>query len=103
MKLQISSPDLPLEGTVENYISKKLGENLEKFLKKVPIDERIADIHVTKTSAFEIRVSFDMMLPEGGHIFADEKADEFHKAVNELHDEVSRQLKRYKDKLDPQK
>lgn len=103
MKLQISSPDLPLEGTVENHIGNKLGSALEKYLKKVPVDQRVADVHVRKQSSYEYKVTFDMDLPDGVHVFSEETADDFHKAVNQLHDEVARQLKRYKEKLDPQK
>jgi len=97
MKLQINAGSLPLEGTVENLITKDLGSDIEKYVAKFDSD-LVANIRVMKRSRYGYKVFYEMHLP-GTRIYSVESNESLQKAVRKLKYEVIRQIKRHKDKL----
>ena len=98
MKLQISTGDLPLEGTVRTLGEKRLGSDLEKVLRHFPEDVRQATVHVSKRSRHGYKATFEMQLP-GLRVFSEEKHDDFPTLMTRLRDEVKRQIRKHKEKL----
>ncbi|QQS38446.1 ribosome-associated translation inhibitor RaiA [Candidatus Woesebacteria bacterium] len=98
MKLQISASGVPLAGTVQSEIEKKLGEDLERPLKHFPEDVKNAVVHVSKESRFGYKITFEMKLP-GTKIFSEESDADFFVALTKLREEVKRQILRHKDKI----
>lgn len=96
MKLQISTDEIPLQGTVENYIEKHLNKDLEKYM-RIYNDDTVANIRVKKGSRWGFKITFDMQIP-GHHIFSEEKHEDFNKCVLIVRDEVKRQLNKAKEK-----
>lgn len=98
MKLNISTEGVPLQGTVQIEVEKRLGQDLERTLKHFPDDIKRATVHVKKRSRFGYKITFEMQLP-GARIYSEESNAEFRLALTKLRDEVKRQIRRHKDKL----
>jgi len=97
MQLQISTENLPLEGTVKTLIEKRLDEDLNRVLKHFP-DDLLATVHVSKESRFGYKATFEMQLP-GLKIFSEEKHEDFPTLMTALRDEVKRQIRKHKERL----
>lgn len=106
MKINIKATNLDLTPTIRNYVEKKIGE-LDKFVQKVGQKHRSkrgkavyeAWVEVERTTFHHrkgdvFRAEVQIRLP-GKDVRADSRKEDLHLAIDEVKDELQRQLKKY--------
>jgi ribosomal subunit interface protein len=101
MQILIESKDVEITQQLQDHILLKLGADLDKFLKRVPDDVKVAEVRIKSGARWGYRVSFSMWLPKKEHIFAEIKHENLETAVTLLKDELQEVIRRYKEKLRP--
>lgn len=106
MKINIKATNLDLTPAIRVYVEKKIGE-LDKFVQKVGheykpekgkavyeawVEVERTTFHHRKGNIFraEVQIRFP-----GKSVRAESKQDDLHLAINEVKDELQRQLKKY--------
>lgn len=107
MKLQITAEGMELTESIKEMVKKKLGENLDKYLKDFQEDLKVADIVIKFSEKIGFEASFNIFLPGHEHFYAhttaldrDEKVEPI---IVRLREEMEVQLEKYKGKLNKNK
>lgn len=109
MKITIKGTNIELSDSVYQYVYDKIG-GLEKFVQDIgpktgdgnpPIEcwvevERTSKHH---QSGDVFRTEVQIKLPQAAGIRAESRQRDLHQAIDEVKDELQRQLKRYKEKM----
>lgn len=100
MKINIKGTNLKLTPSIYSYIDKKIGE-LDKFVKHIGNVEAWVEVgriskHHRKGDVF--RAEVQIRLPHTQGVRAVSEQLDLHIAIDEVKNEMQRQLKRYKDK-----
>lgn len=98
MNLKIATDEVTITEDIQEVIDKKLDKALDKYMKSIDIDNRDANVLIAKGVRWGFTVKFDMDLPGGFHIHANEKRKELRFAISAVSTEVKRQLRKYKEK-----
>lgn len=102
MNATVIGENFDLSERQKELIEEKLLKKLDKHLKTFAEDLKNPTIkaeRVERQDAFKI--SFDMWLPGKKQIFAEESHKEFVSAVVDLREQLERQIRDYKDQLQP--
>lgn len=98
MRINIESKDVKITEYTKKYILQKLGTDLDRLIKRLPDDVKVADVLIKSGTRWGYTVSFSMVLPKKEHIFAETKHKDLVTAVNLLKDELQEVIRRYKEK-----
>ncbi len=98
MRINLIADKIEITDKMKEIINKRLERKLEKFLHKFNDEITTATVKVSTTPPNNYLVNFDMWLPGNAHIFAKAESENFSTTVGKLADEVSSQLKTYKEK-----
>jgi len=99
MKLNIITKDYQLKENDSKMIKRKFVEKLDKLLADFEKGVLQASLRIKKGARWGIKVSFNMNLPKKEHIFAKTKKENLVLAITSLRQEVEKQIKKYKEKL----
>ena len=101
MKLNLKNKDLKITPAIENYLQKKIA-SLEKFVKKFNQDLIKADAELGRTTRGQktgeiFRAEINLVI--GGQFFRAEAAsDNLYAAIDEVRDDLERQIKKFSAK-----
>ncbi|HCB36095.1 TPA: ribosome-associated translation inhibitor RaiA [Candidatus Azambacteria bacterium] len=100
MKINIKATNLELSGSVNAYIDEKIN-GLEKFIQNVDLSAVECWVEVAKTTTHHrkgdiYRAEADIRLP-GKVIRAEAEQWDLHQAIDQIKDELQRELKKYKE------
>lgn len=101
MQIQIKATDLELTPSIEDYAKKRVGQ-LDKFFQQRPGQQVLTTIEVAKTTrhhkhgdVFRAEVS---VRADGKHYYAAAEKDDLYAAIDEVKDEVGREIVSSKEK-----
>lgn len=99
MKIDIKGTNMELTEAIKDYVIEKIG-SLEKFFDNI-IEARVdvgkTSNHHQKGDVF--RAEVNLQVPEIGILRAEAIREDLYMAVNEVKDDLQRQLKKYKEKM----
>lgn len=98
MSLNVSTNDVELTDKLLDLLHEKLDNEINKYLQNYPEDIKRAEINIKRDSRWGFSVTFDLNVPGQERIFAETKEKELHSAINKLRADISRQLRKYKEK-----
>ena len=98
MKIDIKGTNMELTEAIKNYVNEKVG-SLEKYyygILEARVDVGITSKHHQKGDIFRAEVNLE--IPQKGVLRAEAVREDLYIAINEVKDELQRQLKRFKEK-----
>lgn len=95
MALRISVDGVELTDNLRLLLEEKLSSEINKYLGESAED---AVVNIKAGSRWGFKVTLDLNVPGHDRIFAQAKEKELHAAVGELRSDISRQLRKYKEK-----
>ncbi len=99
MKVKIIGNNLKIDKYIQELVSDKIANDLEKYLKNYSQDVKNAVVKITKRKDWGYKVDFEMWLPGKKQLFADAVHEDLSSAIIELREKLERQIKKYKDKI----
>jgi len=103
MQMNVATDGVLLTPDIDELVQKKLNQKLDKYLSHLPSDTKQAEVRLKRQSRWGFKVTFDVTLPGGKHIHAEEINKELNAAITIVSEEAERQLRREKERLDPSK
>jgi putative sigma-54 modulation protein len=99
MKIDIKGTNMELTEAIKDYVNEKIG-GLEKFFDNIVE----AKVEVGKTSNHHqkgdiFRAEANLDVPEKHVLRAEATREDLYMAINEVKDELQRQIKKYKEKM----
>ncbi len=98
MQIDIKGTNLDLTDAIKDYVNEKIG-SLEKFYDGIllaRVDVGLTTKHHQKGNIFRAEVNLDV--PQKYVLRAEAKKEDLYMAINEVKDELQRQLKKFKEK-----
>lgn len=99
MNLQIFSDSIELDEKLTKFIDERFTSKIDRLLTDFDEDMKTASLRIQKGVRWGFKVSFDLVLPGKKQIYSDETGKDLQTTILALRDEVVRQVKDYKDKL----
>ena len=99
MKIDIKGINLELTEAIKDYVNEKIG-GLEKFYDKIlvaRVDVGLTTKHHQKGNIFRAEVNLEV--PQKHNLRAEAEREDLYMAINEVKDELQRQIKKFKDKM----
>lgn len=98
MKLNISTNEVKLTPDIKEIIENKFTPKLEKYLHNVDPDLQEGNLILSYGDRFGFKAKFEMSLPGNKKIYTEEEHKELAYAITALAKEVSRRLRKEKEK-----
>lgn len=99
MKIDIKGTNMELTEAIKDYVNEKIG-SLEKFFDNI-VEARVevgkTSNHHQKGDIFRAEVNLDV--PEKYVLRAEATREDLYMAINQVKDELQRQVKKYKEKM----
>jgi putative sigma-54 modulation protein len=99
MKIDIKGTNMELTEAIKDYVNEKIG-GLEKFFDNI-IEAKVevgkTSNHHQKGDVFRAEVNLDV--PEKYVLRAEAVREDLYMAINEVKDDLQRQIKKYKEKI----
>ncbi len=99
MQIDIKGTNLELTESIKDYVNEKIG-SLEKFYNGIlvaRVDVGLTTKHHQKGKIFRAEVNLEV--PQQHIIRAEAEREDLYMAINEVKDELQRQIKKYKEKM----
>ena len=99
MQIDIKGTNLELTEAIKDYVNEKIG-GLEKFFDQIleaRVDVGLTTKHHQKGNIFRAEVNLEV--PQKHIIRAEAEREDLYMAINEVKDELQRQIKKYKEKM----
>lgn len=99
MQIDIKGTNLELTQSIKDYVEEKIG-GLEKFFDQIleaRVEVGITTKHHQKGKIFRAEVNLEV--PKKYIIRAEAERDDLYMAINEVKDELQRQIKKYKERM----
>jgi len=99
MEIKIMGTNMELTEAIKDYVNQKIG-GLDKFYDNILIarvDVGITSKHHQKGKIFRAEVNLEV--PQKHLIRAESVQEDLYKAINEVKNDLQRQLKKFKEKL----
>ncbi|MDD5341585.1 MAG: ribosome-associated translation inhibitor RaiA [Patescibacteria group bacterium] len=99
MKIDIKGTNMELTEAIKDYVNEKIG-GLEKFFDNIieaKVDVGKTSNHHQKGDVFRAEVNLDV--PEKYVLRAEATREDLYMAINEVKDDLQRQIKKYKEKM----
>ncbi|MGD8744115.1 MAG: HPF/RaiA family ribosome-associated protein [Candidatus Woesebacteria bacterium] len=98
MKLQITGKGVKVSRRLMDLVGKKLGK-VDRLLSDFKEDTKLSRVKISKSKRWGYKVKYSMKLPGKTKIYAQEKGKTLESALTKLKDNVLRQTRQYKRKL----
>jgi ribosome hibernation promoting factor len=98
MKIDIKGTNMELTQAIKDYVNEKVG-SLEKYYAGIlvaRVDVGLTSKHHNKGDIFRAEVNLE--IPQKGVLRSEATRDDLYLAINEVKNELQRQLKRFKEK-----
>jgi ribosomal subunit interface protein len=99
IKIDIKGTNLELTEPIKDYVNEKIG-SLEKFYDNIleaRVDIGITTKHHQKGDIY--RAEVNLQVPQAPILRAEAEKEDLYVAINEVKDELQRQIKKYKEKM----
>lgn len=99
MKIDIKGTNMDLTDAIKDYVNEKIG-SLEKYYEGIleaRVDVGVTTNHHQKGDIFRAEVNLEV--PNKGVLRAEAIKEDLYMAINEVKNELQRQIKRYKEKM----
>ncbi|MCX6745911.1 MAG: ribosome-associated translation inhibitor RaiA [Candidatus Parcubacteria bacterium] len=99
MQIDIKGTNLELTEAIKDYVNEKIG-GLEKFFDQIlvaRVEVGLTTKHHQKGNIFRAEVNLEV--PQKYIIRAEAEREDLYMAINQVKDELQRQIKKYKEKM----
>ncbi len=99
MKIDIKGTNMELTEAIKNYVSEKIG-SLEKFhdnILEARVDIGLTTNHHQKGDIY--RAEANLVVPQKHILRAESEKEDLYLAINDVKDDLQRQIKKYKEKM----
>jgi len=99
MQIDIKGTNLELTEAIKDYVNEKIN-GLDKFFDQIleaRVDVGLTTKHHQKGNIFRAEVNLEV--PQKHIIRAEAEREDLYMAINEVKDELQRQIKKYKEKM----